>query len=578
MSRRNSGRPGASTSWQKKALADLRTIAAEQPDMLRVVGAAERTDDGVVAVTIEIDTRGTVWVEGGLPLQPREQFVLRIPPHPLLPPQVEVAHTRFLGHPHVLQGHRLCLYLDPAREWNPADGIRSSLDRLWGWLGDAAGNRFDASTALFHAVGGVLHHSAAAPTIVVREPVPPKNVQAGYLIPRTVQRLDLTFVRREPPAARLPVFTAPAPLPMGAGTTLGQLLQQIDASPGCVATPFSPAVLTSLVTSVVRNADGTPQYFLLAVPHPVGGPPHLIAGRIPAIAADELRDLARRHPGSLNKITPSTVNPTVPIEWCRVSDERQAVTTRRDTSRPVNNYQDKHVHIWGCGGIGSWTAEFIARAGAAHITLCDPGVVTGGLLVRQNFLETDIGETKAAALADRLRNLDDKLTVDIAPGALPENAEQVMQQADLVIDATISLAIGQALEVLARTPDRRATLAQIATDTRTGTLGVLTACAPDTLQGLHTLDSQAGLSVLGDHRLELYHPLWQEAEYGDELVPTRGCSVPTFHGSSADLAAVAATLTTFLGMQIAASTSGTHLIALPHAHSGPHHHYVAHTS
>ncbi|WAU81405.1 ThiF family adenylyltransferase [Streptomyces sp. Qhu-G9] len=574
MSRRNSGRPGAPTSWQKKALADLRTIAAEQPDILRVVGAPERTDDGAVAVTIEIDTKGTVWLEGGLLLQPREQFVMRIPPHALLPPQVDVTHTRFLGHPHVLQGHRLCLYLDPAREWNPADGIRSSLDRLWGWLSDAAGNRFDASTALYHAVGGVLHQSAAAPTIVVREPVPPKNVQAGYLIPRTVQRLDLTFIPREPPAARLPVITAPAPLPMGAGTTLVQLLQQIDASPGSAAAPFAPAVLTSLVTSVVRNADGTPQYFLLAVPHPAGGPPHLIAGRIPATAADELRDLARRHPGSLNKITPSAVNPTVPIEWCRVSDERQAVTTRRDASRPVNNYQDKHVHIWGCGGIGSWTAEFIARAGAAHITLCDPGVVTGGLLVRQNFLEIDIGETKAAALADRLRNIDDNLTVDIAKGILPDDAEQVMHQADLVIDATISLAIGQALDVLARTPDRKATLAQIATDTRTGTLGILTACAPDTLQGPHTLDSQVGLSVLGDHLLELYHPLWQESEHGDELVPTRGCSVPTFHGSSADLAAVAATLTTFLGMQMAVSTSGTHLIALPHAHSGPHHHYV----
>ncbi|QYA98972.1 ThiF family adenylyltransferase [Streptomyces anulatus] len=578
MSRRNSRRPSALTSWQKQALVDLRTIAVEQPDILRVVGAPERADDGAVAVTIEIDTRGTFRGQGGLPLQPREQFVLRIPPHALLPPQVEVTHTRFLGHPHVLQGHRLCLYLDPAREWDPSAGIRSSLDRLWGWLSDAAGNRFDASTALYHAVGGVLHQAATAPTIVVREPVPPKNVQAGYLILRTVQRLDLTLVPREPPAARLPIITVPAPLPMGAGTTLVQLLQQIDASPGSAAAPFAPAVLTSLVTSVVRNADGTPQYFLLAVPHPAGGPPHLIAGRIPATAADELRGLARSHPGSLSKITPSAVNPTVPIEWCRVSDERQAVTTRRDASRPVSNYQDKHVHIWGCGGIGSWTAEFIARAGAAHITLCDPGVITGGLLVRQNFLETDIGETKAAALADRLRNIDDNLTVDIAKGVLPDDAEQVMHQADLVIDATISLAIGQALDALARTPHRKATLAQIATDTRTGTLGILAACAPDTLQGPHSLDSQAGLSVLGDHQLELYHSLWQETEHGDEFVPTRGCSVPTFHGSSADLAAVAATLTTFLGMQMSASTSGTHLIALPHAHSGPHHRYIPHSS
>ncbi|MFJ5531017.1 ThiF family adenylyltransferase [Streptomyces sp. NPDC093261] len=579
MSKRKPGRFGAPTPWQRQALADLRAIGAEQPDTLRVVGVPDRTDDGALAITIEIDTRGTVSVEGGIRLQPHERFVLRVPSSPLLPPQVDVTHTRFIGYPHVLQGHRLCLYLDPAREWNPAGGIRSSLNRLWAWLGDAAGNRFNASTALYHAVGGVLHQSAGTPTIVVREPVLGKCVQAAYLIPRTAQRLDLTFTPQEPPTARLPVIILPAPLPMGAGTTLVELLRQIDAplaSRAPTARPFAPAVLTSLATSVVRNAEDTPQYLLLAVPHPVGGPPHLLAGRIPASAANELRSLARRQPGCLSTLTPSAVNPALPIEWCRVSDERHTVTTRRDDNRPVNSYQNKHIHIWGCGGIGSWTAEFIARAGAARITLCDPSVVTGGLLVRQNFLETDLGAAKAAALADRLRNIDDRLTVEIAEGLVPEDAEQIMNHADLVIDATVSLAIGQCLDVLARTPNRKATLAQIATDTRTGTLGILTVCAPGTLQGPHSLDSLAGLSVLDDHQLELYHALWQEAEPDDELIPTRGCSVPTFHGSSADLAAVAATLTTFLGMQLAASKSGTHLVALPHARSGPHHHYVPH--
>ncbi|MEU3616892.1 ThiF family adenylyltransferase [Streptomyces sp. NPDC006872] len=541
------------------------------------MGASDRTGNGALAVTIEIDTTEIASEEGGIRLEPRERFVLHIPSSPLLSPQVDVAHTRFIGSPHVLQGHRLCLYLDPAREWNPAGGISSCLNRLWNWLSDAAGNRFDASTALYHAVGGVLHQSAGTPTIVVREPVPKKRVQAGYLTPRTPQRLDLAFTPQDQQTARLPVITTPAPLPMGAGTTLLQLLQQIDGplvGSASADSPFAPAVLTSLVTSVVRNAEDTPQYFLLAVPHPAGGPPHLLAGRIPASAANELRALARRQPGSLSSLTPSAVNPTLPIEWCRVSDERHAVTTRRDESRPVNNYQGKGIHIWGCGGIGSWTAEFIARAGAAHITLCDPSVVTGGLLVRQNYLEPDIGAAKAAALADRLRSINDSLTVDVADGMLPEDTEQIMAEADVVIDATVSRAIGQFLDILAQTPHRKATLAQFATDTRTGTLGILTVSAPRTTQGPYTLDALAGASVLDDPHLELYHPLWQDAERGDELVPTRGCSVPTFHGSSADLAAVAATLTTFLGMHLAAPTSGTHLVALPHAHSGPHHHFV----
>ena len=57
------------------------------------------------------------------------------------------------GHPHILQGHRLCVYLDPGREWDPLGGIPGFLERLWAWLGDAAAGRFSAATAMYHAVG-----------------------------------------------------------------------------------------------------------------------------------------------------------------------------------------------------------------------------------------------------------------------------------------------------------------------------------------------------------------------------------------------------------------------------------------
>jgi hypothetical protein len=89
------------------------------------------------------------------------------------------------------------------------------------------------------------------------------------------------------------------------------------------------------------------------------------------------------------------------------------------------------------------------------------------------------------------------------------------------------------------------------------------------------IDSRAGTKVLADPALELYQPLWQEALVGDELTPTRGCSVPTFHGSAADLAAVAACLVNLVALHLTAPASGTHLIALPHAPgAGPHHHFI----
>jgi len=85
-------------------------------------------------------------------------------------------------------------------------------------------------------------------------------------------------------------------------------------------------------------------------------------------------------------------------------------------------------------------------------------------------------------------------------------------------------------------------------------------------------DEETGKVVMEDARLEAFQELWQEVRPEVELIPTRGCSVPTFHGSAADLAGVASTLVNLLGrhMQVGRNdVSGTYLIALPHAVSGP---------
>ena len=336
--------------------------------------------------------------------------------------------------------------------------------------------------------------------------------------------------------------------------------------------PQSPAFLTSLLASAVRNPDNTEQYFVLAVPHPAGGPHHLLGGRLPAATANALRQIAKKHGTAVN-IDPATINTEIPIEWCNMSDERQEVTTRRDDNRPVNGFQGKTVHIWGCGGLGSWIAEFIARAGAATITVCDPGIITGGLLVRQNYIEDDIGHTKAEALATRLGAIRDDLTVTVAEGNVPDDPASFLA-ADLILDATVSNSITTYLDALRRAErkavDRPGRHRRQLRDARHRQhLRAGRTFTPS------EIDDQAGRSVLADGGLELYHSLWQEAADGDELIPTRGCSVPTFHGSAADLAAVAATLVSLIGahlQQAEAVTSGTHLIALPHAATGPRHH------
>ncbi|MGW0490524.1 ThiF family adenylyltransferase [Streptomyces olivaceus] len=572
----------APTDWQKKALAELREAAAEQPDVLRLVGVPARSQNGVLRVTLRLHTGPLATADGGLVLQEHEEFVLTLPASPLSATTVEVEHWRFAGYPHVLQGRRLCIFLDPAREWDPLrGGMRAYLNRLWSWLSDAAAGQFNASKAMYHAVGGVLHHTPGTPTLVVRVPGPDQRIQTGYLIARTEHRLDLAY--SPPPqggAVRVPVITIAGALPLGGGSTFAELLTYVDnppldrqrrSSPQAVAQ--SPAILTTLAASAARNPDGSPQYLILAVPHPAGGPPHLLGARLPAPAADALRRMAHEQGSALN-IDASRIRSDLLIEWCPVSDERPAVTTRRDGGSLIGGFLGKHVHVWGCGGLGSWIAEFVVRAGASQVTVCDPGTVTGGLLVRQNYVEADVGASKAQALARRLRAVDDTVAVHVHDGVLPDAA--ALAGAEVIIDATVSIAMGHILDRLAASGGPHPVLAQVTTDTRTGTLGLLSVSAPTTAQGPSSIDTAAGKIVLADPALELYHRLWQDTPDGDELVPTRGCSVPTFHGASADLAAVAGTLTSLLGMHLITPGSGTHLIALPHAAGSPHHHFLAH--
>jgi hypothetical protein len=568
--------PHQLSPWQEQALAELRDIAEQHADALTMVTPSPAVTETHVLVTARLPAGGLPSGPGGLRLRDYEDFVIGIRRSRISPPQVDVEHQRFAGYPHVLQGHRLCIYLDPAREWNPLAGMAGFLDRLWAWLGDAAAGHFDAATAMYHAVGGVLHLTDGTPTIVIRDQIPDKPVQRASLLARTACRLDMTIAALPLPALAMPVLRLPCYLPLGAGLTVAQLLEHIDspstsepAGRAGNAPSSARALLTSLAASALRNADGTHQYFTLAVPHPAGGPVNLLVGRLPAAASDELRRLARILTPRLIP-DPSQIDKEIPVEWCRVSDERPEVTTRRDDQRPVSAFQSRSVLIWGCGGLGSWVAEFITRAGAAKISLCDDAIVTGGLLVRQDYVEADIGLSKSHALAARIRAISDHVEVDTV-----SDLKGAITSADVVVDATVSIAVGQALNAVASTEQPHPVLAQLATDSLTGALGILTVSAADNPDGPAVIDTNVGTTVLSDPALELYHSLWREPLHGHELIPTRGCSAPTFHGSAADLAAVAACLVNLLALHLATTVSGAHLIALPStAGPGPNHHFI----
>jgi hypothetical protein len=266
-----------------------------QPGEIRAAEQPTLEAGGDAVVTVGLDTGGLLQEPNGLQLRSDEEFVIRIGSSPLSPPNVDVKHLRFIGFPHVLQGRRLCLFLDPSREWHPSLGMAGLLNRLWGWLADAAGGRFDPKTSMYHAVGGILHQSVGTPTIVFREGGPLESHQVARLVERSSHRLDLTFSTHMG-GVRTPVFRLDSALPLGASSSFVDLLSLID-NPylrpgdrnGLVGGKKSDAFVSALAACALRNPEGSAQYFVLCVPHPGGGAPHLLGGRLPSAAGEALR-------------------------------------------------------------------------------------------------------------------------------------------------------------------------------------------------------------------------------------------------------------------------------------------------
>ncbi|NED96866.1 ThiF family adenylyltransferase [Phytoactinopolyspora alkaliphila] len=616
------------TDWQQQCLAHLRASAKQLPDTLTGVGTGEfDTETRTLHVPFSLNTSEIDSVPHGLLLEDQESFILAIGPDNEHPPAVYVDHFRFLGHPHVLSGFQFCLYLDETREWDPHHGINGVpngvLNRLWRWLIKAAKAEFNADEALYHAVGGIPHLShtgVPVPPIVVSElPQQRGRAASAWLTRRADWCLQLHASRPSgEEAEHMPVFFADHDLPFGAGSDyLYHLTSRLDLhqqqelqiaaalqnspfysaqqtpNPECeigrrpfwvqngvraVAQEFdrsqSIAMLTTLAASAARKPEGTPQTLLLAVPHPQGGPRHLIAVYFDAELADHLRRLMRDKTGPLLTFDKARLDRSTPLKWCYVSDERDDVNHRRDIARPVATYHDTEILVLGVGGLGSWIAEFITRAGAAKITVCDTGIITGGLLVRQNYTDHDIGAAKADRLAERLRAIAPGIDIQSRHRIEDDELWTIATSANLIVDATINRAVARRLDIMALDPTRTAVIAQVATDAGTGSLGL--AMVHGTKHSISALktDVQTGHIVNHEPDLEPYRAFWKDPEPGDEFIPTRGCSLPTFHGSAADLAGVAASLTTLIAPHLADGESGAHLIALPHSGITPAYRYI----
>jgi hypothetical protein len=533
------------TDWQMAFLGETRTLTDDPHFPIRLNERRQVDSLGHLVLLVTIETGDVAREPGGLALGLHEQVEVHVRKDSARPPAVTVAHDRFVGAPHVLYGRELCLYLDPAREWDPAGGAIGFFNRLYDWLADAAEGRFSARDSLYHAIGGVPAGAENGEMLTVRTQMPDKPA-LFWATRRSARRIDIRgkAVEGAVPAVFLPVA---APLPYGVGDTIGTLIDRLK-----VAEDSNIAMMVrTLQNAANRPAAADGMYMLLGIPHPAGGERHVAAGWIDEDGITALR-----------AITPATA--MAAITWRAVSDDRPGVSTRRDVETHAAGFLGTTVTLIGCGALGSWFAEFVVRAGVARIVLADPAMITRGLLVRQNYVELDVGRPKDGALAARLQAIADDVDVDVLTDLDHSAAVAAFTGADFIVDATANLAAGVDLETASTQLEcDGAVLARLATDPSTGSRGIVTVRGIGDNRSLASIDHTIGRSVLEQPQLEAYHGFWRRAAPSDQVTPVRGCSIPTFHGSAADEAAVAAMAVSALGRHRGGTSTGAHLFALP---------------
>jgi tRNA A37 threonylcarbamoyladenosine dehydratase len=104
----------------------------------------------------------------------------------------------------------------------------------------------------------------------------------------------------------------------------------------------------------------------------------------------------------------------------------------------LDRLRGSRVLICGIGGVGSYAAEALGRAGVGLITLVDFDDICLTNLNRQiHALSSTVGQSKVAAMADRLRDINPEAEIiSIKAFFSRENAEQLLtSRPDYVLDA-----------------------------------------------------------------------------------------------------------------------------------------------
>lgn len=552
---------------------------------------------------ISLDTSGMSQRPEGIVVRSRERFqVLVHEGFPYEHPSVWSAHKRWAGKPHVQWGSYLCLYAAPSIEWAPSDGMRGLVARLSEWIEHAADGTLDPDGQPLHppavysasANGSVLIHpnvGERAPWIEQGRTARPHRMVAWCAVDnRRVDVLEwieadvaaershdhnVAVFDRGRPLVAVPVVLSPnefgfefprhvKPLSEGLAasgydkdvllqdlaraTAINRILRarQVSQDPSAAGDPWdessepdSPLFTAMLVGTPSRRVDGHARLAHLAA-WKLDPFSHLVADLFSRVLElheandlkDDVRDLAYDW---FEKAS---------ISWMQVMELRPEVTQRRDKGTSVSWLTGKRVLVLGCGALGGPIAEYCVRAGVSKLTVADKSIVTPGILVRQPYVDSDIGRPKAEALANRLSSIS---PLDVHPVVgnvrttlFSEESVEDATDFDLVVDASADAAVRAVVERWLMGAKSRIPLVTmvIGHDAQRGL--VTTNLHEATGAGVDSFRKVALRASSGSPEwLDVREDFFPAAPRTELFFPEPGCSAPTFVGSAAQTAALA---------------------------------------
>lgn len=537
---------------QTIAQEQLVEIANGSMAQIEIINISEPTEeDSSLRIDISFQTTQIPKDKNGFRFRAREALSIIVDQEfPFSIPSIDFKHKRFIGHPHVQWGSHICLYQSSEIEWVSSDGIIGFIDRLNQWFRAAAINKLDPIEEPLHPP--VVYTNSTMRFVPITDtPIVTAGdgawVGSVKLSQRNKYCYDITewldkTEQIDRGTYRALAILSDSPFPMEYPDTVYSLITTLTN------TGLTFVDLYLEIASIAFEFEDDQDVYVV-----IGSPmrrkredetlrQHLAVWRISSTIIGELkksflnRVIEEKRAEDVDEFIRWAA--TAKTEWCRILENRDEIVVRRDKNTLIRETTNKRVLLLGCGALGSFIAEYLVRAGVESINLIDNGIVSPGILVRQQFKSSSVGFSKASALSVHLNQLGSQTNVSYEYKKIKSDflREINLNEYDIIINATASRSVDLALEFGMKTHSIDIPLLSCSISSESE-CGMITTRMPEFLGGPYAISRSSKIAEFKRNSMSVFGNLfWPDKNKIKLFQPEPGCSDPTFIASAADIA------------------------------------------